>query len=97
MQDSLEVKFDLEKLFAQIDLNKSERRICSFLAACAYSETECSVETKLIALMCGIGGRQTRRVLKSLERKGLIKREPQFLDAERTKQTSNRITLFFRR
>jgi hypothetical protein len=52
--------FDLEKLFGETELNRTERRLCKALADCAFSDTEASVETKTLALLCGVTPRQTR-------------------------------------
>jgi hypothetical protein len=86
---------DLEKLFNEAELNRSERRLCGVLADCAFSDTEASVETKTLALLCGITQRHTRKALRSLEKKKLIERHEQFIGPEMRTQTSNRFILLF--
>ena len=86
---------DLEKLFDEAGLNRSEQRLCEILADCAFGDTEASVETKILALLCGITPRQVRRVLRSLEKKKLIERYEQFIGSEMRTQTSNRFILLF--
>ena len=87
--------FDLEKLFGETELNRSERRLCEVLANCAFGDTEASVETKILALLCGITPRHVRKVLRSLEKKKLIERHEQFIGPEMRTQTSNRFILLF--
>ena len=87
--------FDLEKLFGEAELNRSERKLCEVLANCAFSDTEASVETKILALLCGITPRHVRKVLRSLEKKKLIERHEQFIGPEMRTQTSNRFILLF--
>jgi predicted ArsR family transcriptional regulator len=87
--------FDLEKLFSKTELNRTERRLCKALADCAFSDTEASVETKTLALLCGVTPRHTRKVMRSLEKKGLVQREEQFIGFEGRTQTSNKFTLLF--
>jgi MarR-like DNA-binding transcriptional regulator SgrR of sgrS sRNA len=89
--------FDLENLFRETELNRTEQRLCKALADCAFSDTEASVETKTLALLCGVTPRHTRKVLRSLEKKGLIQREEQFIGLEGRTQTSNKFTLLFNR
>jgi predicted ArsR family transcriptional regulator len=89
--------FNLEKLFGNTELNKTERRLCKALADCAFSDTEASVETKTLALLCGVTPRHTRKVMRSLEKKGLIQREEQFIGSEGRTQTSNKFTFLFNR
>jgi len=84
-----------EKLFDEAGLNRSERRLCEVLADCAFSDTEASVETKILALLCGITPRHARKVLRSLEKKKLIERYEQFIGPEMRTQTSNRFILLF--
>jgi len=86
---------NLEKLFGKAELNRSERRLCEVLADCAFSDTEASVETKTLALLCGITPRHTRKILRSLEKKKLIERYEQFIGSEMRTQTSNRFILLF--
>jgi hypothetical protein len=43
--------FDLEKLFSEVELNRIEKRLCEALSACAFNDTEASVETKTLALL----------------------------------------------
>jgi hypothetical protein len=96
-EESLELggNFDLEKLFGEVELNRSERRLCEVLAGCAFSDMEASVETKILALLCGITTRHVRKVLRSLEKKKLIERYEQFIGPELRTQTSNRFVLLF--
>jgi hypothetical protein len=87
--------FNPEKLFGEAELNRSERRLCEVLTDCAFTDTEASVETKTLALLCGITPRHTRKVLRSLEKKKLIERYEQFIGPEMRTQTSNRFILLF--
>jgi hypothetical protein len=87
--------FDLEKLFSEMELSRIEQRLCHVLADCAFSDTEASVETKILALLCGVTPRHVRKVVRSLEKKGLIERHDQFIGPEMRTQTSNRIILLF--
>jgi DNA-binding MarR family transcriptional regulator len=86
---------DLEKFSDDAELNRSERRLCEVLADCAFSDTEASVETKTLALLCGITPRHTRKVLRSLEKKKFIERYGQFIGSEMRAQTSNKFILLF--
>ena len=86
---------DLEKLLDEAGLNRSERRLCEVLANCAFSDSEASVETKILALLCGVTPRHVRKVLRSLEKKKLIERHEQFIGPEMRTQTSNRFILLF--
>jgi DNA-binding MarR family transcriptional regulator len=85
----------IEKVIDQYALKTAERKIFTALSLSADEKMECSPTAGEIAAMCGISGSGVRRAIRSLEKKGLVKREARYHEDEPTARAANKYILRF--
>jgi len=85
----------LIQLLSREGYNSYEKILCVALLSLANGSKECAPSIKELAELCGCSDRQITRTLKSLEDKGDITKESQYIEVKRNAQTVNKYTLNF--
>jgi predicted transcriptional regulator len=83
----------IRKISSQYKLNTSEETAFTVLLLVAGGKTECSLPVSTLAELCGRSASHVRRAIRSLETKGLVQREAQYYNEERTERAANKFIL----
>jgi predicted transcriptional regulator len=85
----------IDEATCQYGLKAAEGKVFTALLLSANEKMECCPTTAEIAAMCGISGSCVRRAIRSLEGKGLVKREAHYHEDEPAARAANKYTLTF--
>ncbi|MDR0616355.1 MAG: helix-turn-helix domain-containing protein [Synergistaceae bacterium] len=81
------------RITREYELKDSERNTFAVLLLSSGGKAECSLPVREIAEMSGFSRSGVRRAVRSLEKKGLVKREARFHEEEHGARAANRYIL----